>query len=414
VEYHRQIDRRLSADDISLQVETALGKYNPFGCIIEEFKSAELFNDAMTYFFESEVRGGKTVFTTPRINKTRIPIGSTSLREYLHCLLAWQHERAHFYQIASSPLGVFFFRSTICKYGMIQRLFLNMRETHWIRSGNAIYVPLPMWFQWLSEHLPGDEITQAVRDIVMCWNSSNILEATMFLDRITDVMDAIDDVRRLQDITSGMLNRYFGVDSSREAPPIITHLSKDSACDPTPCCTTLKIIEAYARLIEFKFLGALQIESEMNDSILNELLAPKYTGVLDYVMWLYDDAEPDTIAGILDLSLFTPADTLFSGFWLNELQWEDIHPGYRLRRIASIAKEKSLQVRHGRYLDFYDVVSWVGPLRAICSRRWAALRLLTVPSMRQLVFLAMWPKETESEGVVQKHTCLNYSRGYLD
>jgi hypothetical protein len=263
-------------------------------------------------------------------------------------------------------MGVFLIRTILSKRAAIQRLLIEMQKNSWIISGNNIYLPLPDWYYWLSKYRPLHDITRIVGDILVVWDNMTTFESTMFMDRVTDIEDAIDDIQRLQSVTSQMLNRYFDIPPNLTLPHITSQLNKDYGSVPTPYCTTLRIIEAYSRFIDIQLLGALHVDKEVVSAIIDkEVNDPIYFGVMDYIKSIYSSAELDTILGIMDLSLFTPADSLFYGFWSEELLWEDIHPGFRLRQIANIANEKSLRVEKGKYLDFYDKVSdelrWPSP-----------------------------------------------------
>jgi hypothetical protein len=357
-----------------------LGIFNPYGAIIEESISAKTFNDALGYFFELEnTPNGRLVTTGLKSADQRSNISDALLIEYLYSLRTWQHELAHFYQIPSSPLGVFLNRSTLSKNAAIQRQFIEMQTTNWIVSGNNIYLPLIDWHHWLSKNCPFDDITNIVGNVVRIWNNTTTFEATMFWNHITDIADAIDDIQRLQGFTTSMLNQYFDVPSDIKLPSISSRLDKSMGCVPTPYCTTLKIIEAYARLNDLQLLTHLQVDERIVESVLSQETSDDvYYGVVDYIKYLYPNADISTILGIMDLSLFTPVDSLFHEFWSSELFWEDLHPGFRLRQIATLANEKSLQVEDEKFLDFYDKISnelrW--PPSTLMLERMATLHLV--------------------------------------
>ena len=327
-----------------------LGLYNPFGSIVDETISAKIFDEALEYFFELEKipnqrRSTTTVLKNPRNRKV---ISKELFSQYVDSLRTWQHELTHFYQINSCPLGIFLFKAILAKRVAFQRLLIGLLKTDWINSGNSFYLPIPAWYQWLKKNQPQDEITNILYEILIVWQNSSTFEATIFGDRFTDIYDAIDDVERLLDITSGMFDKYFDIPSGLTIPKISTHLGQYASV-PTPYCTTLRIIEGYAKLIELKFvLSVLKIDEEQMIS-RGEFIDPIYYGVQNYILSIYNDVDIDTMLGIMDLSLFTPIDSLFYDFWSEKFIWEDIYPGYRLRKIASLANEKSLRVKEGKY-----------------------------------------------------------------
>ncbi|MFH0785564.1 MAG: hypothetical protein V2B20_26960 [Pseudomonadota bacterium] len=342
-----------------------LGEFIPFGGIIYEKLSLETFNTAIEYFYNGK-KEANGLFNARSIKekRDRTSIPTEQFEEYVSSLATYLHERAHFYQIPGTPIGIFLFKTHILRSAFMEYSFLRLKQNSLITGEKLSYVPITLWSQLIQNNIVTSNNGALLKELMGYWDQITQYQNILLGTSMTNIKVAIESLSAFRDQVSKIVDVYFDGAKDVEYPKITSNLDKNSYSIPDKRLSTLSIIEGYAKLIE------IQAKTELYDDP-NEYIKTgrKYNRVyidaIDYIFEKLGRVDRQTALGILDFSLFSPIDKLFCPLLKIEVVWEDICPGFRLKKIVDCLISKPMYVEKLDFLSFYeklsDVLDWPSP-----------------------------------------------------
>lgn len=304
------------------------GSFSPIGPFFWMRLPIEEFHQALDHFF---IQDG-SIFRC----KSSEEVASISQDREIalaRALLTQFHEEHHYYQMLSSPLGVFDYKSYTYQIGSSHRYFLSAldRDSSLL---NSLPVPLMSWAKKIQTHN---------EDAMMAcgmWNMFEDFRKVFWSKYYYHDQDAAKSANFVLNIVNQGLWESF----SHQDPHLRIDIRRPALhLPPKVAVQTNTILEAHARIMQGRMLSQLPVQNKVS-KILESHMGNKEVDII--LKHIYDmvggHIPPSCVLILLDLALLSPVDPSYFDLWLRDYHWQDLHPGLRLNLIMDEARKITL------------------------------------------------------------------------
>lgn len=270
-------------------------------------------------------------------------------------LLTKLHEDHHYYQMLSSPIGLFEFKAHFQNIGDAHRLFRNTIATH--QGMTTLPTPLYDWARTVK--------SQTAFLACKSWELWNVFCDLFWHDTSSTAEHAAELATLLiQRMVESQWESYSNLDPRQKVK--ISAPVSDIWSIPTQTISTFKIVESHAEIITSNVMASMPLSPEVRDVLSAEIFNSPY---LPFVEKYINEQAGQTIEtmsklALLDLSLLTPVDPCYHETWTRQMSWHDLHPPCRLesllRCVSKVAAPTNADFANdlsGTYLTYVEQLS---------------------------------------------------------